>query len=74
MSPRDCTIESGGLAVIETDDQSVGNEIKRVYPETNKWILVSANPLEAYTPDIIPIEKIKKIWPLKGVIFESHDG
>jgi len=74
MRPQDCTIESGGLAVIETDDESVGNEIKRVYPKENNWILVSANPLEPYTPDIIPIEKIKKVWPLKGVIFEVAEN
>lgn len=74
MRPQDCTIESGGLAVIETDDESVGNEIKRVYPKENNWILVSANPLEPYTPDIIPIEKIKKVWPLKGVIFEAAEN
>lgn len=74
MRPQDCTIESGGLAVIETDDESVGNEIKRVYPKENNWILLSANPLEPYTPDIIPIEKIKKVWPLKGVIFEVAEN
>ncbi len=74
MRPQDCRIESGGLAVIETDDESVGNEIKRVYPKENNWILVSANPLEPYTPDIIPIEKIKKVWPLKGVIFEVAEN
>ena len=74
MRPQDCTIESGGLAVIETDDESVGNEIKRVYPKKDNWILVSANPLEPYTPDIIPIEKIKKVWPLKGVIFEVAEN
>jgi len=74
MSPQDCTIESGGLAVIETDDESVGNEIKRVYPKENNWILVSANPLEPYTPDIIPIKNIKKVWPLKGVIFEITEN
>ena len=74
MSPQDCTIESGGLAVIEIDDVSVGNEIKRVYPEKDNWILTSANPLEPYTPDIIPIEKINKVWPLKGVIFEVAEN
>jgi len=74
MSPQDCTIESGGLAVIETVDESVGNEIKRVYPKKTDWIVVSANPLNPYTPDIVPIEKIKKVRPLKGVIFESQDG
>jgi len=74
MSPQDCTIESGGLAVIETDEESVGNEIKRVYPKKDNWILVSANPLEPYTPDIIPIKNIKKVWPLKGVIFEITEN
>jgi len=74
MSPQDCTIESGGLAVIETDEGVVGNEIKRVYRKKNNWIFVSGNLLEPYAPDIIAIEKIKRIWPLKGVVFESHDG
>lgn len=74
MVPKDCKIESGGLAVIETDDNSIGNEIKRVYPKKDTWILVSTNPLEPYTPDIIPIAKIKKVWPLKGVIFEIDEN
>ncbi len=74
MAPKCYKIESGGLAVIETDEESVGNEIKRVYPKKDNWILVSANPLEPYTPDIIPIEKIKKVWPLKGVIFEVAEN
>ncbi len=74
MPPKDCKIESGGLAVIETDEEAIGNEIKRVYPKKDNWILVSANPLESYTPDIIPIVKIKKVWPLKGVIFEVNEN
>jgi len=74
ITPKECKIESGGLAVVETDDESIGNEIKRIYPKKDNWILVSANPLEPYTPDIIPIEKIKKVWPLKGVIFEVAEN
>jgi len=72
MAPQCCKIKSGGLAVIETDEESVGNEIKRVYPTKEDWILVSANPLEPYTPDIIPTTKIRKVWPLKGVIFGGN--
>ena len=74
MPPAQCGIESGGLAVIETDVESVGNEIKRVYPKKDSWILTSANPLELYTPDIIPIAKIKRVWPLKGVLFEVAES
>lgn len=71
QTPNVCDIESGGLAVIETDDKDIGNEIKRVYPDKDNWILVSVNPLVSYKPDVVPVEKIKKIWPLCGVIFES---
>lgn len=72
VTPQKCAIEAGGLAVIETSDESIGNEIKRVYPQKNSWIIVSPNPLESYRPDIIPIEKMKKVWPFKGVIFECY--
>jgi len=70
-SPKQCSIEKGGLAVIETDENTKGNMIKRVYPDGDKWIFVSPNPLMPYQPDIVPVEKIKKVWPLRGVIFES---
>lgn len=72
VMPQGGAIETGGLAVIETNDESIGNEIKRVYPNVDIWILVSPNPLEAYAPHVVPVENIKKIWPLKGVIFESN--
>jgi len=73
LSPKECIIESGGLAVIETDEGTIGDEIKRVYRNGNIWTLISANPLVSYKPDIVPIRKIKKVWPLCGVIFESTD-
>ena len=71
LTPKECTIESGGLAVIETDEGTIGDEIKRVYRNGDSWTLISANPLIPYKPDIVPIRKIKKVWPLCGVIFES---
>lgn len=72
VMPQGGAIETGGLAVIETNDESIGNEIKRVYPNVDSWTFVSPNPLEAYAPHVVPVENIKKVWPLKGVIFESN--
>lgn len=71
--PQNTSLEQGGLAALEIEDEAIGNVIKQVYRKSKHWILVSPNPIQAYTPDIVPIEKIKRIWPLRGVLFETID-
>lgn len=72
-TPQNTSLEQGGLAALEIEDEAIGNVIKQIYRKSDHWILVSPNPILAYTPDIIPIEKIKHIWPLCGVLFETID-
>ncbi len=67
--PDKYSIENGGLAAIETHDD-IGCVIKKVFKKEKEWTLVSPNPLAEYAPDIVSVEKIKKVWPLCGVIFE----
>ena len=73
LPPTLVFIEDGGLAALELEDETVGNVIKRVHPRGKEWILVSANPVEPRSPDIVPIEKIRRVWPLRGVLFETPD-
>lgn len=68
------TISKGSLAVVETRDGEVGNVIKRIFPGSEAYILSSINPVENFEPIILPIEKIVKIWPLRGVLFEHFDN
>jgi len=72
-NPDQYSIENGGLAAIETKDD-IGHVIKRVFRKENEWTLVSPNPLASYPPDIVSVEKIEKVWPLYGVIFETETG
>lgn len=67
------TIHNGSLAVVETHEEEVGNVIKRVFKGPENFILTSINPVEFYEPIILPIEKIVKIWPIRGVLFENSN-
>ena len=67
-------VTAGSLAVIETqEDSGQGNLIKRIYPNKDHWILVSANPIDSISPISISNKEIKKIWPICGVLFETAD-
>lgn len=72
-SPQTTTLEPGGLAALEIDDGDVGNVIKRIYRQGENWMLLSPNQVEPHTPDLIPVTKIKQVWPLRGVLFETID-
>ena len=61
------------LAAIESEDPSIGNVIKRVFPRGDTLILVSPNPVEPLVPDVVPIESVKRVWPLCGALFETSD-
>ena len=69
--PTLVTIEDGGLAALELKDPTIGNVIKRVHPRGKEWILVSPNPVEPRGPEVVPVEKIERVWPLRGVLFET---
>lgn len=73
QSPQSTTLEPGGLAALEIDDGDVGNVIKRIYRQGENWMLLSPNQVEPHTPDLIPVNKIKQVWPLRGVLFETID-
>jgi len=72
-SAKDTTVENGGLAALEVEDETIGNVIKRVYRKSGVWTLVSPNPVVPYTPDIVPMDKIIGVWPLRGVLFDTMD-
>lgn len=73
QSAEDVSVESGGLAVIETKNDSVGCVIKRVFRLGDRWILISSNPVEPHEPIVVSTDEISGVWPLHGVLFESFD-
>lgn len=73
QSPSETPLEQGGLAAIETDDDQVGYVVKRVYHRETDWILVSPNPVMQSSPVIVAAEKIRRVWPLHGMLFESGE-
>lgn len=72
-TPQNTSLEQGGLAALEIEDDAIGNVIKLAYPRPDFWTLVSPNPVEPQAPDRVPIERINRIWPLRGVLFETID-
>jgi SOS-response transcriptional repressor LexA len=73
-SVGDNAIRRGSLAVIDTDDDSIGCVIKRIYPREREWILVSSNPTDPHDPIDIAPSRIRGIWPLHGVLFEARES
>ncbi len=67
-------IELGGLAVLETAYENVGNVIKRVFSHTNDWTPISPNLVYLHEPITLPLDKIIRVWPLCGVLFEVRDA
>lgn len=63
-------IDTGMLAVVETDDELVGNVIKRVYPQDRALLLVSPNSVEPREPLLVTRDKLRAVWPVRGVLFE----
>jgi SOS-response transcriptional repressor LexA len=75
QAPTETVIEQGGLAVLETSDESVGNVIKRVFRRKDRWVLVSPNPVEPQEPLVLLPAAVAAVWPMRGVLFESSvDG
>jgi len=68
------TLELGSLAAVVTDDEDVGNVLKRAYPQEDYLVLVSPNPVDAIPPTIVPFSKINAVWPFGGVLFEGLDA
>lgn len=66
-------VRKGGLFVVETDDDRVGNVIKRVFPHERHWLLVSPNPIEPRDPIPLAKNKIRAVWPVGGVLFNVVD-
>ncbi len=69
IPPNEAAITKGCLAVVETNDENVGNVIKRVFPTDSGYILTSLNPVEAHDPISILSSKVERLWPLRGVLF-----
>lgn len=63
-------LEQGGLAVLETINESVRNVIKRVFRRSDHWIPVNPNPVEPPEPILLSPSTILGVWPLRGVLFE----
>lgn len=65
-------IRSGGLAVVETNDDDVGNVIKRVFPGRLSWLLVSPNSIDPHDPITVAAKDIRAVWQVRGVLFDAH--
>lgn len=72
QAPAETVLEQGGLAVLETNDDSVGNVIKRVFRHRDQWVLVSPNLVEPHEPLLLSTASIVAVWPLRGVLFDSQ--
>ncbi len=58
----------GTLACVDMGDDGV--VIKRCYPGDETWILTPINPVELEDPMNVAVEKIVRVYPLVGVLFE----
>jgi len=67
-------LEHGALAAVVTDDEAVGNVLKRAYPQQGRIVLVSPNPVDAIPPTIVPFSRINAVWPFCGVLFEGLEA
>jgi hypothetical protein len=65
-------IHPGALAVVETNDERIGNVIKRVFTGLDNWVMVSPNPVDAIPPIVVATERVKKSWLVNGVLFETE--
>jgi len=70
VPPNEAAITRGCLAAVETNDENVGNVIKRVFRTDSGYILTSPNPVESHDPIAILASKVERFWPLRGVLFE----
>jgi|GEM_PF-1795507 len=70
VPPNEAVISKGCLAAVETNDENVGNVIKRVFPTDSGYILTSPNPVETHDPIELVASKVERFWPLRGVLFE----
>jgi energy-coupling factor transporter ATP-binding protein EcfA2 len=69
MDSRFDRVGRGSLAVVETDEDRVGNVIKRIFPGEREWLLTSPNPIEPRDPIAIANGMIRAVWPICGVLF-----
>ena len=67
-------VNAGTLAVVESSVDAVGNVVKRVFPRSNEWILVSPNPVDAIPPDVLATNQISSIRRVRGVLFETVEA
>ncbi|MCH8147309.1 MAG: S24 family peptidase [Planctomycetes bacterium] len=68
-------VNNGDLAVVDTNVDSIGRVIKRVYRSEGHCILVSPNPVDPHAPEILDEAQLveAKFWIVRGVLFESND-
>lgn len=66
-------VVSGDLLVVETEDDRVGNVVKRVYLRDDTWVLTSPNVLEPREPLVVAAAAIRTARPVIGVLFESME-
>jgi SOS-response transcriptional repressor LexA len=64
-------VEQGALAAVVTDDERIGNVLKRVYVQGEEVTLVSPNPVDLTPPAVIPLASVREVWPFAGVLFEG---
>jgi hypothetical protein len=68
---KNAEISAGILAAVDTLDSSIGHVIKYVFRNGKQWVLTSRNPVEVIAPLIVHAENIRKVWPVRGILFEG---
>jgi SOS-response transcriptional repressor LexA len=64
-------VEDGALVVVETDEEGIGNLIKRVFRQGKTCVFVSPNPVDAIAPVTLSLKAVRAVWPLRGVLFST---
>jgi SOS-response transcriptional repressor LexA len=67
-------VRNGELAVVDTNVDGIGRVIKRVYHLGDECILISPNPVDPHSPEILTKAQLveAKFWIVCGVLFETE--
>jgi len=63
------TLTNGELACVDTEDTEA--LIKRCHPGDRHWVLTAINPTTIEDPIVVDRQKIRRVYRLAGVLFET---
>ena len=63
---------TGELAVLQFQDEAQESVIKQVFPGKDRWVLVSPNPVDRLPPMLVDPGDLRRVWLLRGVLFETQ--